>query len=245
MPRYKIIIEYCGTNIAGWQRQANAISIQQIIEEAVFKFSQEIVTVHGSGRTDAGVHALGQVAHFDLIKEYPPYIVKRALNHFIRTYLVVILECDFALDNFHARFSATKRHYQYIILNRPSPSMIELNRVWHYRHPLDVSLMQEGAKLLLGQHDFSSFRALSCQAKSPIKTLDKLDVFLENEKIFLEISARSFLHHMVRNIVGTLVLVGNGKWNIKDLENALLAKSRSKAGPTAPSYGLYLTKVDY
>ena len=245
MPKYKITIEYDGTNIAGWQRQVNGPSIQQFLEEAIEKFSKEQVIVYAAGRTDAGVHATGQVAHFALTNEYPSHIAQRAINHFLRPNKVVIIDCQIADDEFHARFSAKKRNYKYIILNRFSPSVLDKNKAWHIHKKLDLDKMQEAAKFLIGTHDFTSFRALHCQAKSPVKTIDDITIYNEGEKIIFTLRATSFLHHMVRNIVGSLVFVGIGKWQPEDLRIALEAQNRSKAGPTAPACGLYFTKVEY
>jgi len=245
MPRYKIIIEYDGSGISGWQRQTNSNSVQQFIEEAIEKFSQEKVIIHAAGRTDAGVHALGQVAHFDLEKDYPSDVVKRAINHFLRPNKVIILNCQVIDNEFNARFSAIKRHYRYVILNRKSPSVLEVNKVWHVHEDLDIEKLQIAANLLIGQHDFTSFRATHCQAQSPIKTLDEIKIYREGEKVIFTLKARSFLHHMVRNIVGSLVLVGVGKWQVEDITKALQAKNRRSAGPTAPACGLYFVQVDY
>ena len=245
MARYKIIIEYDGSDISGWQRQDNATSIQQFIEEAIENFSQEKVTIHGAGRTDAGVHSTGQVAHFDLTKDYPSYVVQRAINHFLRPNRIILVDCQIVETNFNARFSALKRHYRYVILNRSSPSVLTSHRAWHVREELDLEKLQEAANLLVGQHDFTSFRATHCQAQSPIKTLDEIKVYREGEQVIFTLKARSFLHHMVRNIIGTLILVGIGKWKVEDISKALEAKNRRSAGPTAPAHGLYFTKVEY
>jgi len=245
MYRYKISIEYLGTNLAGWQRQSGVISVQQILEEAIYKFSGEQVTLFASGRTDAGVHAIAQIAHFDLPKCLEPYKIIRAINHFARPYAVGIWDCELVDNNFHARFSAIARHYVYRILNRPYPSVINHDRVWWVSLPLDVAAMQKSSFYLLGQHDFTSFRASLCQSKSPIKTLTKLNIVKENEEIKLYFSAPSFLHHMVRNIVGSLVLVGKNVWQPEQMKKALEAKDRKAAGPTAPACGLYFMNTDY
>ena len=245
MPRYKIIIEYDGGNISGWQRQAHSSSIQQFIEEAIEKFSKEKVTIHAAGRTDAGVHALGQVAHFDLTKNYSTKEVQGAINYFLRPNKIIILDCEIVNETFHARFSAIKRHYRYVILNRKPSSVIDADRAWHIRDSLDIEKLQQAANLLLGKHDFTSFRALHCQAQSPIKTLDEIKVFAEGEKVIFTLKATSFLHHMVRNIVGSLVLVGTGKWKVDDIAKVLEARDRRSAGPTAPAHGLYFAKVEY
>lgn len=245
MPRYKITIEYDGTGISGWQRQINSSSVQQFIEEAIEKFSQEKVTVHGAGRTDSGVHALAQVAHFDLKKSYPDFIVQRAINHYLRPNRVIITYCEIVNETFHARFSAKKRHYRYIILNRSSPSSIDLDRSWHIREKLDIEKMQQASSILVGEHDFTSFRTMRCQALSPIKTIDEIKIHQEEEKIIVNISAKSFLHHMVRNIIGTIVPVGLGKISVEDISKIIQAKDRKEAGVTAPAQGLYFKKVEY
>ncbi|ACR47907.1 tRNA pseudouridine synthase A [Rickettsia peacockii str. Rustic] len=245
MYRYKITIEYLGTDLAGWQRQAGVMSVQQILEEAIYKFSGEQVILFGSGRTDAGVHAVGQVAHFDLSKYLEPHKIITAINYFARPYAVGVWNCELAPNNFHARFSATSRYYIYRIINRPCPSVIDLNRAWWISSPLDVPAMQQAAAYLLGKHDFTSFRASSCQSKSPIKTLTELNIIKEDEEIKLYLSAPSFLHHMVRNIVGSLVLVGKNIWQAEQIKDVLEAKDRKAAGPTAPASGLYFVKAAY
>lgn len=245
MPRYKITTEYEGTGISGWQFQNNGNSIQQYLEEAILKFSKEQVTVHGSGRTDAGVHALAQIAHFDLEKEYQVHVIQRGINHFLKPNKIIIINCEIVDNEFHARFSAKKRHYQYIVLNRLVPSVLLENKAWHVKEKLDVNKMQEAANLLLGLHDFTSFRATHCQALSPVKTIDEIKIESQDDKIIFYLKAPSFLHHMVRNIVGTLVLVGKGKWQVQDVAKALAAKDRKASGPTAPAQGLYFVKVQY
>ena len=245
MPRYKIIIEYDGTSLAGWQRQEHNPSVQQFIEQAIKKFSSELVIVHGAGRTDAGVHALGQVAHFDLNKNYSIKEVMGAINHHLKPNKIIITNCLEVTSDFHSRFSAKKRYYRYEILNRDSHCIFDINRAWHIREKLSISKMQKAAKILLGEHDFTSFRASKCQAKSAIKTIDQITISKKNDKIIFNLKATSFLHHMVRNIVGSLVLVGMHKWEIEDIKIALAEKDRSKAGPTAPACGLYFLKVDY
>lgn len=245
MPRYKITIEYNGSGISGWQRQSNGNSIQQFIEESIEKFSKEKVVVFGAGRTDAGVHALGQVAHFDLEKEHFPHVVQNAINHFLRPNKIILVDCEIVDDEFHARFSAKKRSYQYVILNRPYATVLDDNKVWHFRDELNVDKMQIAANYLIGKHDFTSFRATHCQAQSPIKTMDDIKIYREGEKVIFMLKAPSFLHHMVRNIVGTLVLVGSGKWQVEDVLKVLIAKNRKSAGPTAPAHGLYFMKIEY
>ncbi|RYE06156.1 MAG: tRNA pseudouridine(38-40) synthase TruA [Rickettsiaceae bacterium] len=243
--RYKIDIEYIGTNISGWQRQENAISIQQIIEIAISKFSHEEVVIHAAGRTDAGVHAMGQVAHFDLTQYYLPNRVMQAINYFVRPHLVAITKCILVDDSFHARFSAISRHYMYRIINRCGKIVIDQDRAWWIRQDLDIKLMNEAAIHLLGKHDFTSFRAQHCQALSPVKTISELTIHREDTEITIHISAPSFLYHMVRNIVGSLTLVGIGKYRSDYIKKGLEAKNRAMTGPTAPACGLYFMKVDY
>ncbi len=245
MPRYKITLEYEGTPFVGWQWQANGLSIQQILQEALEKFSYEHVLVEGAGRTDAGVHARGQVAHFDLSKEYDPYKVMTAVNFFLRPHPIAILKCERVEADFHARFSANFRRYRYIILNRKALPILDQHRVWWVSKPLDVQKMQEAAQYFIGQHDFTTFRATSCQSASPIKTIDSFEVRSVGEQVWLEVQAKSFLHHQVRNITGTLKLIGEGKWSCEDLKKAMIAKSRAAGGPTAPASGLYFMSVGY
>jgi tRNA pseudouridine38-40 synthase len=244
VPRYRLTLEYDGTALVGWQRQDNGASVQGILEDAIANFSGERVTVTGAGRTDAGVHALGQVAHFDLTKEFTGDKVRDALNHFARPH-VAVLEAAAAAPDFHARFSATARHYLYRILTRRAPPVLEAGKVWHVVHALNADAMHEAAQAMIGQHDFTTFRAAECQAKSPVKTLDRLDVRRAAGEIHIAASARSFLHHQVRSMVGSLKLVGEGKWRPRDLADALAAKDRTRCGPVAPSDGLYLVRVDY
>ena len=245
MPRYKIIVEYLGTNLAGFQRQKDVLSVQELIEVAIAKFSNESPVIFASGRTDAGVHALGQVVHFDLIKEHQPYTVMRAINHFLKPYQISVLHSEVVDTEFHARFSAKARHYLYRISNRAGEVAIDRDRVWWVKHELDLEAMRQASKYLIGQCDFTSFRAVACQAKSPIKTLNEIKISRSGEEVHFTLSAPSFLHHMVRNIVGSLVLVGTGAWKPEGVKQALDAKDRKCAGPTAPAHGLYFVKVDY
>lgn len=245
MTRFKLIIEYDGTPFCGWQRQADRMSVQQALEEAIARFSGEAVTTQAAGRTDAGVHALGQVAHFDLGKDWDPFRVREALNYHLRPHPVVVVDCAAVGADFEARFSARARHYEYRILNRRAPAAIERNQVWHVPVPLDADKMHEAAQLILGQHDFSTFRSSECQANSPIRTLDVFAVSGDNEVITITASARSFLHHQVRSMVGSLKLVGEGKWSPDDFRAALDAADRRCCGAMAPASGLYLTGVDY
>jgi tRNA pseudouridine38-40 synthase len=245
MPRYRLTIEYDGGPFVGWQRQDNGPSVQGALEDAIEKLSQERVTVTGAGRTDAGVHALGQVAHFDLEKEFAADKVRDALNHFLRPSPVVVLDAAVVVADFHARFSASGRHYLFRLLNRRSPPALDAGKVWHLPMPLDAEAMHHAAQQLLGSHDFTTFRAAECQAQSPVKTLDRLDVSRRADEIHIEASARSFLHHQVRSLAGSLKLVGEGKWSARDLKAALDARDRSACGPVAPPDGLYLVRVDY
>ena len=245
MPRYKLTLEYDGTGLVGWQRQASGLSVQEILETAVERFCGEAVRLHGAGRTDAGVHALAQVAHLDLPRETDPEEIRGALNHHVRPHAVSVLAVEPVPATFHARTSARSRHYRYRILNRRSPPALERGRVWHVAPPLDVGAMREGARHLLGTHDFTTFRDALCQAKSPVRTLDVLDVARLGEEIVVEARARSFLHHQVRNLVGTLKLVGLGKWSPLHVRRALEARDRRAGGPTAPAQGLCLVAVIY
>jgi tRNA pseudouridine38-40 synthase len=245
MPRYKITIEYDGTPFSGWQRQADRPSVQQALEEAIERFSGERVTTQAAGRTDAGVHALGQVAHFDLSREWDPFRIREAMNYHLRPDPVAIIDAEAVPETFEARFSAKARHYEYRILNRRAPPVIERNHVWHVPMALDAEAMDCAAGLILGQHDFTTFRSAECQANSPIRTLDVFSVRAEPEHIVITASARSFLHHQVRSMVGSLKLVGEGKWSPKKFRAVLDARDRSKCGAMAPSSGLYLTRADY
>jgi tRNA pseudouridine38-40 synthase len=245
MPRYRLTIEYDGGPFSGWQRQENGPSVQGALERAIFKLSAERVTTVGAGRTDAGVHARGQVAHFDLMKDFPPDTVRDALNAHLRPDPIAIVDAALAAPDFHARFSAIARHYEYRILARRAPPALDRGHVWHVARPLDARAMQAGAAHLVGSHDFTTFRAAECQAKSPVKTLDRLDVSAQGEEIVVYASARSFLHHQVRSMVGTLKLVGEGKWYPRYVADALCARDRTACGPVAPPDGLMLLRVDY
>jgi len=245
MTRFRLTLEYDGSPFVGWQRQDNGPSVQGALEEAIEKLSGERVTVTGAGRTDAGVHALGQVAHFDLEKAFEPGKIRDALNHFLRPNRIVVLDAAVADAEFHARFSATARHYLFRILNRRSPPALETGKVWHISPKLDAEAMHAAAQVLVGQHDFTTFRAAECQAQSPVKTLDRLDVSRRADEIHIEASARSFLHHQIRSFAGTLKLVGEGKWTARDVVEALAAKDRARCGPVSPPDGLYLVRVDY
>ena len=245
MPRYRLTIEYDGAPFVGWQRQDSQPSVQGALEDAIEKLSQQRVTVTGAGRTDAGVHALGQVAHFDLDKDFAPDKVRDALNHYLRPDPVTVLAADEAAPDFHARFSATGRHYLFRILNRRAPPALDVGKVWHVAVALDADAMHHAAQVLVGSHDFTTFRAAECQAQSPVKTLERIDVSRRGEEIHITTNARSFLHHQVRSFVGSLKLVGEGKWSARDLKDALDARDRSACGPVSPPDGLYLVKVDF
>jgi tRNA pseudouridine38-40 synthase len=245
MPRYKLTVEYDGTGLVGWQRQPEGLSVQAALETAVARFCGEAVTVHGAGRTDAGVHALAQVAHVDLARAHPADTIRGALNYHLRPASISVLAAEPVADDFHARISARERRYRYRILNRRPPPVLDRNRVWHVAPPLDLAAMQEGASNLVGRHDFSTFRDSLCQAKSPVKTLDALELNRCGDEIRIEARARSFLHHQVRNMVGTLKLVGLGRWQPGDVATALEARDRRAGGPTAPAAGLYLVDVRY
>ena len=245
MTRYKLTLEYDGRGFVGWQRQDNGPSVQAALEAAVERFCGEAVTVHGAGRTDAGVHALAQVAHIDLDQETGADTLRDALNFHLKPAAVAVLAAEAVADDFHARFSATERAYRYRIVNRRAPLALDRGRAWFVPVPLDAGAMHEAARALLGKHDFTSFRAGGCQAKSPVKTLDALEVSRDGDEIRIEARARSFLHHQVRNMAGSLRLAGEGKWTRADMERALAARDRRAAGPTAPADGLYLVAVRY
>lgn len=245
MPRYKITIEYDGTPFVGWQIQDNGLSVQGLIIASVVAFTGEKVAVHGAGRTDAGVHALGQVAHFDLTRERDTDTICDALNAHLRPHPIAIVAAEAVSDTFDARFSAVRRHYLYRIVNRRADLALDRNRVWRTPRNLDAPTMQLAAQCLVGNHDFTTFRAAECQAKSPVKTLDRLDVIRSGGEIHVIAEARSFLHHQVRSMVGSLVLVGEGKWSAGELADALAARNRAACGPVAPPDGLYLVRVDY
>ena len=245
MNRWRIVVEYNGADYVGWQRQKNGHSIQEALEDAIFGFSGENARVYGAGRTDSGVHALGQVAHFDLQRPTDENTIRDALNAHLRDEAISVLDATHVPKTFNARTSARERVYNYRIVNRRAPPALYAGRAWHVGVPLDNQAMHEAAQRLVGHHDFTSFRATTCQALSPIKTLDILDVRREACEILITARARSFLQHQVRNMVGTLERVGAGKWSVNDVSKALDAKDRSAAGPTAPAYGLYLLSVLY
>jgi tRNA pseudouridine38-40 synthase len=245
MRRYRITIEYDGTPFVGWQLQDNGPSVQGRLAQAIRAFCGEEVTPKGAGRTDAGVHALGQVAHFELEKEWPTDTVRDALNAHLRPDPVAVLDCEIAADDFDARFSAVRRTYLYRIVDRRAPLALDRDRAWQVPVALDADAMHAAAQALVGKHDFTTFRSVQCQAKSPMKTLDRLDVSRVGAELQITAEARSFLHNQVRSLVGSLKLVGEGKWRAKDLKEALEAADRSACGPVAPPQGLYLVKVDY
>ena len=245
MPRYQIKVEYDGTNFVGWQYQKNGLSIQEILQKAIFQFSKEKITVTGAGRTDAGVHATGQVAHFDLKKKVKKKIFLLGVNHYIKNRLVTILNIKKVNNKFHSRFDAKERTYQYVIINRQSPLALQKNKAWHIRKKLDLKAMKKGAKLLLGTHDFSTFRSSSCGAKSPVRTLKKISVKKDKERLILKFTSKSFLQQQVRSMIGCIKFLGESKWKIDDFKNSFKSKKRSNCAPPAPSCGLYLTKISY
>jgi tRNA pseudouridine38-40 synthase len=245
MPRYKLIIEYDGTPFVGWQVQGAGTTVQGVLIEAITAFCGHTVKVAGAGRTDAGVHATGQVAHVDLAKDYRADKVRDAVNAHLRPHPVAVIFAEKAPDTFDARFSAKKRHYLYRIVNRRADLALDRTRAWRVPRRLDVEAMNGAAQKLIGKHDFTTFRSSECQAKSPVKTLDALTVSRDGDEVLIETSARSFLHNQVRSMVGSLVLAGDGKWSGDDLAHALAARDRAACGPVAPPEGLYLLGVDY
>lgn len=245
MPRYKLIIEYDGAPFCGWQYQDNGPSVQGALENAVKAMTGEAVRVNGAGRTDAGVHALGQVAHIDLTKAYRADRVRDALNAHLRPNPIGVLSTEIVPDDFDARFSAVRRHYLYRIANRRANLAVDAGHVWRVARPLDAGAMHQAAQVLIGKHDFTTFRDTECQAKSPEKTLDVLNVTRDGENVNITTNARSFLHSQVRSMVGSLVWVGHGRWTASDMRKALEAKDRAACGPVAPPDGLYLVRVDY
>jgi tRNA pseudouridine38-40 synthase len=245
VPRYRLLIEYDGGPFQGWQAQANGPSVQAALEDAVEAFTGERVRTSAAGRTDTGVHATGQVAHFDLERAWPAETVRNALNAHLRPQPVSVLEAEAVGEDFHARFAAIGRRYLFRILNRPSPPALLRGKVWHVRKPLDAAAMHEAAQVLVGRHDFTTFRDAACQAKDPVKTLDRAEVAREGEEVRLVFAARSFLHRQVRSMTGTLAEVGAGRWTAQDVRDALEAKDRARCGHVAPPEGLYLTAVTY
>jgi tRNA pseudouridine38-40 synthase len=245
MPRYKLTIEYDGTPFSGWQIQDNALTVQGALEHAVKAICGDNVRVHGAGRTDAGVHALAQVAHCDIAKHFVPGRFRDGLNAHLRPHPIGVLAAEIVPDNFEARFSATRRHYLYRIANTRANLALDIGRVWRVPRRLDADAMHAAAQKLLGKHDFTTFRDAECQAKSPEKTLDQLDVSRDGDAVHVVTSARSFLHSQVRSMVGSLVWVGEGRWSADDLAAALAARNRAACGPVAPPQGLYLVRVEY
>ncbi len=248
MTRWKLTIEYHGGPFNGWQRQDGQPSVQQCIEEAIFKFCQQEIRIHAAGRTDTGVHANGQVAHFDLEYGDRPlsgYDLARAINAHLRPHPIAILSAEKADPEFHARFHATNKLYRYRIINRSAALTVDQNLAWHIWKPLDVDAMHDAAQVLLGQHDFTTFRDTDCQAKSPVRTINRIDVTRHGDEIVMEVEAKSFLHHQIRNTIGSLMMVGDGRWTKADIQAALDAKDRTKGGMTAPPDGLYLVRIDY
>ena len=245
MQRYKLLIEYDGSGFVGWQRQINGLGVQQCMEEAVQKFCGEDVTVFSAGRTDTGVHALGQVAHFDIEKDSDANTVRRALNHHLKDVAISILSTDKVDQEFHSRFSAQQRAYVYRIISRRAPLTVDRGRAWWIPVELDATAMHEASQLLLGKHDFSTFRAAECQADGPLKTLDAIRVEKDGNEISIHVRAKSFLYHQVRNFAGSLKNVGEGRWTIDEFKAAFEAADRTKGGPTAPPEGLYFVEVVY
>ena len=247
MTRYKMTIEYDGTNLVGWQKQQEGNSVQSLLETALYNFTRQNIDIFAAGRTDAGVHALAQVAHFDLDTNMELFRMREAFNAHLRDMQapVAVLDIEPVSDDFHSRFSAKGRGYIYRILNRRARTVLLENRVWHVGFPLDVDKMRQGAKYLLGHHDFSSFRGAGCQALSPVKTLDKLDIEVHGDEIDFIVEARSFLYHQVRNMVGTLKMVGDNHLTPEDVKTILESRRRAEAGVTAPACGLYLSKIMY
>ncbi|HET9413774.1 MAG TPA: tRNA pseudouridine(38-40) synthase TruA, partial [Pseudolabrys sp.] len=245
MPRYKLTVEYDGRPFAGWQIQADQLTVQGLLTAAVEALSGDKTLVQGAGRTDAGVHARAQVAHADLSKEWDTDTIRDALNAHLRPHPIAILAAERAADDFNARTSAIRRHYLYRIINRRADLTLEAGRAWRVPRPLDAAAMHKAAQRLIGKHDFTTFRSTECQAKSPEKTLDRLDVSRVGEEVHIIAVARSFLHNQVRSMVGSLVPVGDGKWSADDVSKALEARDRAACGPVAPPEGLYLVKVDY
>lgn len=247
MPRYRLDLEYDGTGYAGWQRQAGQHSVQAAVEQALLAFGGEQVTIRGAGRTDAGVHALGQVAHVDLARDWPENTVMGALNAHLElaAEAVAVTAVSRVPEDFDARFSATARHYLYRIVNRRAPLALERKRAWLVKRRLDAEAMHAAAQVLVGKHDFTTFRSVQCQSNSPVKTLDRLDVSRNGDVIEIRASARSFLHNQVRSMVGTIRKAGEGTWSVADVRAALASANRAACGPVAPPDGLYLVRVDY
>lgn len=245
MTRFALTVEYDGRPFMGWQRQDHGPSVQQAIEDAAFAVTGETTVVHAAGRTDAGVHGLGMRAHIDIAREITPFRLMEALNARLRPHPVAVLACEPVPDDWHARFSCLARHYEYRIVTRRAPLTWEKGLAWRIPGELDAHAMHEAAQSLVGRHDFTTFRSAHCQSESPVKTLDRLDVSRDGDRLLVHASARSFLHHQVRSMVGCLGLVGQGKWNVQDLRDALEARDRSRLGLNAPPDGLFFVRADY
>ena len=245
MTRWRLTIEYDGGPFMGWQRQENGPSVQSQVESAIFRMTGELAAVHGAGRTDSGVHALAMSAHVDIQKHFTAHRLRDGLNALVRPDPIAILAAEPVADDWHARFSCIGRRYEYRILNRRAPAAIERGRVWHIAVPLDAEAMAQGAAMLVGTHDFTTFRSVQCQSNSPVKTLDRLEVVRDGEHIVVEAAARSFLHHQVRSMVGCLAMVGRGQWAPADIKAALDARDRAALGLNAPPDGLYFVEATY
>ena len=247
MPRFRMTIEYDGSNYVGWQRQDNGHSVQGAVEQAILKLTQEAALIRGAGRTDSGVHARGQVAHVDLTRQWPPHTLRNALNAYLgqARERISVLEATEVPTEFDARFSALRRHYLYRIISRPAPLAIEAKQAWWVSKPLDHDAMHAAAQRLVGRHDFTTFRSVHCQANSPVRTLDRLDVTRKDDLIEIRATAQSFLHNQIRSFAGTLKKVGDGTWSPDDVSAALEARDRKACGPVAPPEGLYFMQVDY
>ncbi|MCD2324924.1 tRNA pseudouridine(38-40) synthase TruA [Sphingomonas sp. IC-56] len=245
MTRFALTVEFDGRPFMGWQRQDHGPSVQQAIEDAAHLVTGERVIVHAAGRTDAGVHGLGMRAHLDITREITPFRLMEALNARVRPHPVAILDCVEVPDDWHARFSCRARHYEYRIVNRRAPLTWEKGLAWRLANPLDAAAMHEAAQILVGRHDFTTFRSVHCQSDSPLKSIDRLDVLREGDRLLVRASARSFLHHQVRSMVGCLALVGQGKWSADDLRDALEARDRTRLGLNAPPDGLFFVRADY
>lgn len=245
MTRFALTVEFDGRPFMGWQRQEHGPSVQQAIEDAAHLVTGERVVVHAAGRTDAGVHGLGMRAHVDIAREITPFRLMEALNARVRPHPVAILDCVEVPDDWHARFSCRARHYEYRIVNRRAPLTWEKGLAWRLANPLDAEAMHDAAQILVGRHDFTTFRSVHCQSESPLKSIDRLDVVREGDRLLVRASARSFLHHQVRSMVGCLALVGQGKWSAEDLRDALEARDRTRLGLNAPPDGLFFVRADY
>ena len=245
MTRWRLTIEFDGGPFMGWQRQEHGPSVQQTLEEAIHRMTGELATVHAAGRTDAGVHALAMTAHVDIVKNLTEHRLREGLNALVRPQPVSVLAATHLPDDWHARFSCIERRYLYRILNRRAPPALDRGRVWHVAVPLDAEAMAEGAAMLVGRHDFTTYRSVHCQSDSPVKTLDRLDVSRVGEEIHVEAAARSFLHHQIRSMVGCLAMVGRGQWQPDDMRKALEARNRAALGLNAPPHGLYFVGATY